>query len=83
MEITLQQGDILRVKHAVALIGMDEGEYYRVEYTKKHFNEERCFLSKCDENGLIKEGDLVDIAARELDFWIGEDSIEMISTQTR
>jgi len=58
MEITLKQGDILRVKHAVALIGMDEGEYYRVEY-------------------------LVDIAARELDFWVGEDSIEMISTQTR
>ncbi len=36
-----------------------------------------------DENGLIQEGDLVDIAARELDFWVGEDSIEMISTQTR
>ncbi len=79
MELTLKQGDIIKVKHAVALIGMDEGEYYKVEYTKKHYNEDRCFLSKCDENGMIKEGDLIDIASREVEFWVGEDSLEVIS----
>jgi len=79
MELTLKQGDIIKVKHAVALIGMDEGEYYKVEYTKKHYNEDRCFLSKCDENGMIKEGELIDIASREVEFWVGEDSLEVIS----
>jgi len=79
MELTLKQGGIIKVKHAVALIGMDEGEYYKVEYTKKHYNEDRCFLSKCDENGMIKEGELIDIASREVEFWVGEDSLEVIS----
>jgi hypothetical protein len=78
MELVLKRGDVIKVKHAVALIGMDAGEYYRVEYTKKHYNEERCFLSNCDENGAIKEGDVIDIAVRELEFWAGEESIEMV-----
>ena len=80
MALTVKKGDIIRVKSAVALIGMEIGEYYRVEYTKKEYNEERCFLSRCDANGVIQEGDMVDIALRELDFWASEDSLEVIST---
>jgi hypothetical protein len=59
---------------------MEEGDHFRVEYTKKDYNEERCFLSKCDENGVIKEGDLADIAVREIEFWISEESLEVTST---
>jgi len=76
----LKERDIIRVKGKVALLNMEAGDYYRVEYIKERYNEERCFLSKCDARGVIKEGDMIDLAVRELDFWINEGSLQVISS---
>ena len=64
----IKAGDMIQAREAVALLNIEAGDYYRVEYIKKQYNEERCFLSKCDERGVIKEGDMIDLAVRELDF---------------
>ena len=77
----LKERDIIRLKGGVALLNMEAGDYYRVEYIKKRYYEDRCFLSKCDERGVIKEGDMIDLAVRELDFWINEGSLEVTSSE--
>ena len=57
---------------------MEAGDYYKVEYLKTDYYEEYYFLSKCDENGVIKEGDLIEMPTRSLDFWLDPKNIEVV-----
>ena len=80
MRAKLKEGDIIKVNETVALVKMDAGDYYKVETIKRDYYEECYCLSKCDENGVIEKGDIVELPARSLDYWFDTDSIEIISS---
>jgi len=80
IQVKLKEGDIIKVNETVALVKMDAGDYYKVESIKRDYYEEFYCLSECAENGVIEEGDIVELPARSLDYWLDTDSIEIISS---
>ncbi|MBN2467914.1 MAG: hypothetical protein JXD19_07145 [Deltaproteobacteria bacterium] len=77
MDRKLKERDIIKVKENVAPLNMAAGDHYRIEYFKTVHYEERCLLSRCTANGTIQDGDLLEIAARELDIWTEDGAIEI------